>query len=120
SFSISIGCAAACAGHVHEGTAIYFAHLRCNAIFARPRKNAARENTSAASAIESAQPRLAIRTAHGQKRPSGSALQSGRSPLSDVDSRTADPARTMTAGYLSGRRVNRFGITMISKVAYGD
>jgi hypothetical protein len=39
SFSLSIGCAAACAQRVHEGTAIDFACVRRNAIFSRRVQN---------------------------------------------------------------------------------
>jgi hypothetical protein len=39
SFSLSIGCAAACAQCVHEGTAIDFACVRRNAIFSRRVQN---------------------------------------------------------------------------------
>ena len=40
SITVSISCEAACAVRVHEGATIYFAHVRCNAIFARPGKTA--------------------------------------------------------------------------------
>jgi len=57
SFSTSIGCEAACAERVHEGIAIYFARVRCNAIFARLCKASTRKNASASSRHnESAQP----------------------------------------------------------------
>jgi len=35
SVAVSIGCEAACAHRVHEGTAIYFASVRSNAFLAR-------------------------------------------------------------------------------------
>jgi hypothetical protein len=39
SFSLSIGCAVACAQRVHEGTGIDFACVRRNAIFSRRVQN---------------------------------------------------------------------------------
>jgi hypothetical protein len=44
SFSISIDCEAACAGRVHEGTAIDFAGVRRNAIFVSLSETATKKN----------------------------------------------------------------------------
>jgi hypothetical protein len=51
SFSRSIGCDAAVAERVHEGTATYFARVRCNAIFAGHAGRLKREHP-ATSALE--------------------------------------------------------------------